>query len=59
MPSSAPSIQKGDPLGVVNDFAEIGLKRFISEVFPLFEQQEENKRAQAAETVLALIESGR
>jgi len=59
------SITKGDPLGAAGswggtgDFVEIGMKRFIPEVFPLLEDRDESKRVQAAQAILLLLESGR
>ncbi len=59
------SISKGDPLnvvgswGVTGDFVEIGLKRFIPEILPMFENRDESKRVQAAQAILLLLESGR
>jgi hypothetical protein len=59
------SISKGDPLGVVGswggtgDFVEIGLKRFIPELLPMFENRDESKRVQAAQALLLLLENGR
>jgi len=59
------SISKGDPLDVVGswggtgDFVEIGLKRFIPELLPMFEHRDESKRVLAAQAILLLLESGR
>lgn len=59
------SIRKGDPLNVTGtwvsggDFVEIGLKRFIPELLPLFEERDEGKRVQAAQAILILLERGK
>lgn len=59
------SIRKGDPLGVVGswggtgDFVEIGLKRFIPELLPMFEHRDESKRVLAAQAIVLLLEGGR
>ena len=59
------SISKGDPLGAagswerIGDFVEIGLKRFIPDILPMFEDRDESKRVQAAQAILLLLESGR
>jgi HEAT repeat protein len=59
------SISKGDPLGAagswgqIGDFAEIGLKRFIPDLFPLLKDRDERKRVQAAQAILILLERGR
>jgi HEAT repeat protein len=58
------SISKGDPLGVVDswggagDFVEIGLKRFIPELLPMFENRHEGKRVNAAQAIILLLENG-
>jgi HEAT repeat protein len=59
------SIGKGDRLGAAGsthragDYVEIGLKRFIPDILPLFEDGDETKRVEAAQAVLLLLESGR
>jgi hypothetical protein len=50
------SISKGDRLDATEDYAEIGLKRFIPDVLSLFEDPYETKWVQAAQTILLVLE---
>jgi HEAT repeat protein len=56
------SIGKGDPLGAagslgrIGDLTEIGEQRYIPDVLPLLDHRDENKRVNAAQTILLLLE---
>jgi HEAT repeat protein len=53
------SIKKGDCLGAVGDYVEIGLKRYVPDMLPLFEDGDESKRVEAAQAILLLLERGK
>jgi HEAT repeat protein len=56
------SIQNGDPLNVSSHhhgYIAIGLKRFIPDLLPLFADWHQDKRIQAAEAILILMERGK
>jgi HEAT repeat protein len=52
------SISKGDPLGAVDDFVEIGLRQYIPQLLPMLDPAV-RKQVEAAEAILLLFENGR